>query len=306
MRSPAIDQIPRSQTGARSLNIGKPDFELGQNSENAFRIMFCTEALRNLSGIVIRTAHKSNRFRNNMNPPKRRCSRAYQYVRSRYEPHLRYGRVNASGGTMPVPVIKKLPQEAVLAIEIIHYVLRFALQLRQSSLACKGRLSAAHDSDLNLDLLGAKHHASAECTVQSRSFRHRPSPAAGRADSLPRYHASSCRSDRVPDNPATAAQHQSQLRLGNRPLGIAADAHFISMPHNAASTRLEEQLRTLCGINAIVEVTSACIFRFFNPCRSAAIVCHSRSPHLWLSTGGRIAASENSPEGEAFSIAARQ
>src|SRR5204862_459885 len=71
---------------------------------------------------------------------------------------------------------------------------------------------------------------------------------------VPRAHVVA---DRVADDRAARGHDERELGLGHIPACVAADPHGLAAPTHTMRRRLEEELRALGVIHAIVEVTAS-------------------------------------------------
>src|SRR5262249_37184479 len=144
--------------------------------------------------------------------------------------------------------------KAVVAIEVFRQQLRLTFEFRQRGFASEGDLFAARDSEADLRFLrqwiGSKQNAWAKRAAALIDLRLRKVERVFTLD-IARAHVVS---DGVANDFAAAAQHQSQLRLGDGPLCIAADANLAARADNAAPCGFEEELRALGRIDAVVEI----------------------------------------------------
>ena len=119
-----------------------------------------------------------------------------------------------------------------------------------------------------------------ECTGPARNCGRRPWPEEDRADSRPRCRASSCRCPRC-------SRQSGHARQASTVSSGSGTDHFASRrmctcwpgPATCSRTGLEEKLRALRRVHAIVKIAAAGIFGFGHARAAAAIVSHARGPH---------------------------
>ena len=147
--------------------------------------------------------------------------------------------------------------KAVVAEQILDKSRWCALQLGERSVGGKCSRAAAHNLKTNRrrgrQRLRRDEHAGPERATAVVDLGLRQIERILSLD-IARAHVVA---DGVADDLAAIVDEQRQLRLGHVPLGVAANAHVASRSGDAAGRGLEEKLRPLGGIDAIVEVAAA-------------------------------------------------
>src|SRR5580658_1277436 len=110
--------------------------------------------------------------------------------------------------------------------------------------------------------------------------------------------------DGVADDAAIGADDKSELRLGNGPVGIGADANFAPGSCGATGAAFEKQLGPFSRVDAIIEVAATGVFGFFHACAAAPVVGDAGGPYLLMADGGknlrRIELGRGSASGKKF------
>ena len=179
--------------------------------------------------------------------------------------------VNASGGTMPVPVIRKQPcGKTVVAKQPLGQRRQRALDLTDRRLAAEDRRAAAVDRDRNRRVRPGQRAVDDQTRAEGRAagvdLRLRQIERVLAFD-VARAHVVA---DRVAEDRAARVDRQRQLRLGHVPLRIGADPHRSARADDAVRRRLEEQLRPVRVVDAVVEAAAARVLRLLHARRAAA------------------------------------
>ena len=125
-----------------------------------------------------------------------------------------------------------------------------------------------------------------DARARARSCRRRPSPAAGRAGSRPRCRASSCRCRSCSRRSRRAALTTSASSgSGTFHASRGGCAPSRRWPTHAVRRRLEEQLRPLRLVDAVVEIAARGVLRLLHPRVAAALVRHARGPDFLRADG---------------------
>ncbi len=177
-------------------------------------------------------------------------------------------------------------RESVFAEKVGGQIGRFALELRERGGAGKNHTAAAQDFDLDRSggrqRIAADENARAQRATAVVDLGLRKIERIFALD-IARAHIVA---DGVADDLAARVDEQRQLRLGNRPRSVGANAHVAAGAGDAARRGFEEKLRALGGVNAVVEIAAARVFRLGHARAAAAKVGNARGPDFLVADGG--------------------
>ena len=176
-------------------------------------------------------------------------------------------------------------RESVVTIKKSSQFRRRAFELGNRSLPGENRLTSAADGDVDLCFRGKQVagdvQAGANGGAELKAFGLRE---VERILAL-NIAAGKIIADGITDNLATRVDDESQFRFRHHPLRITAQMHGLARISHALRCGFEKNLRTLCGIDAIVKTAASAIFTFLHPRCATAIVGDPSSPYLLRANG---------------------
>ena len=147
-------------------------------------------------------------------------------------------RVKESGGTTPVPVIRKAPKGKVFSRKRYSARVGLCASVQRASWPCKTPIARRARSP-TIGVEQAADQSSPACTVPARNCGRRPWPGEDTRDSRPQCRASSYRCHGVADDLPCLIDQQRQFRFRHRPRRIFANAHMAARAGHAAGVALK-------------------------------------------------------------------